>query len=818
MGKILQMNLVRAMVFGLFILMTSAVGAQVDVNQGVVKSEQLTDEQLKKGIQKSLDAGMTPAQIEEMARSKGMSINEIQRLKTLMEKMNESGSDFKKKGSTPTNGKSSLNKKTIEYPDYFNLRSKNGTPTIDERNFGFALFTNKDLTFEPSTNTATPKNYQLGPGDGLVIDIWGASQANYQPTITAEGNITLPSVGPVFLNGLTIEDASRKIKKALTKIYSGLTQGNTYITVSLGSIRSIKVNIVGDANLPGTYNLSSLASVFNAMYAAGGPSQNGSLRNIQIVRGSKPVADLDFYDFLLKGELLNNMHLQDQDVIFVSPYTNRVVIAGQVKRNKQFDMKPDETLKDLIYFAGGFTGKAYTQRFKIIRKTGKENKVLDIAFNQMGTIKMQNGDSVMVDSTLKRYENRVIIHGAVMRPGVFSIDSASTLKQLIRKADGLREDVFKNRVSVYRLKDDFTREIIPIDLVELMKSNLDYQLQREDSVSIPAISDIHENFTVSIDGEVAHPGIYPFSSNTRVEDLVIEAGGLLETASKAQLEIARRVKDDMAKWTSNKLSETFQFSISPDLKLSDSAKKFILEPFDQVFIRKSPVSIPQQLVSIEGEVTFPGRYSIINRAERISDLIKRAGNVSSEAYLHGASLLRKKPVAQELREKALETISLIKDSTRIEVLEKVKYNTIGIDLEEILNSPGSPNDLFLQQGDSLRILKQSQTVQVTGAVYNPNVIPFIKGYRLNRYISNAGGFTQDAVPSNVYVVYANGSVSKARRYFFIRSFPRLEPGAEIIVPVKSVSKNKLSGAETMAISTGLASLALIIITIVNAVK
>jgi len=824
MGKILQVNVVRVVMLGLFVLMMGAGGSAQ--NFSGMKSEQLTDDQLKKGIQKALEAGMTPAQVEAMARQQGMSPTEIQRLKTRLEKMYGTAPGMNslnsKNGSTDGTmqmpDKSGFNYKSIEYPDFFNTRSKNGEPTIDERNFGFALFTNNDLTFEPSINVATPKNYQLGPDDGLVIEIYGASQVSYQPTITADGNITIPSVGPLFLNGLTIEEATSKIKRSLTKIYSGLAQGNTFVKVSLGTIRSIKVNIVGEANLPGTYNLSSLASVFNAMYAAGGPSSNGSLRNIQIMRGNKPVAELDFYDYLLRGAMLTNMRLQDQDVIFVQPYANRVVIAGQVKRNKQFDLKPGETLKDLIYFAGGFTGKAYTQRMKVFRKTGKENRMLDIPFDGMGGLRLQNGDSIRVDSTLNRYENRVIIHGAVMRPGVFAIDSASTLKQLIRKADGLREDVFKNRVSVFRLRDDFTREIIPIDLVALMASPLDFGLQREDSVSIPAISDLQEKYSVTIEGEVARPGVYPFAVNTRVEDLVIQAGGLLETASRAHLEIARRVKDNLASGTSNQLAETFQFAIGKDLKFSDSATRFVLQPFDQVFIRKSPVFMPQLLVSIEGEVTFPGRYSITSRTERISDLIKRAGNLTPEAYLQGASLVRQLSPGQKLREKALETLAALKDSTRAGSLNRVKYNTIGLDLAKILSSPGGPNDLFLQQGDSLRILKQSQTVQVTGAVYNPNVIPFIEGMGLNRYVSNAGGYTREAVRSNVYVVYANGSVKKVSQFIGIRHYPRLEPGAEIMVPLKPAVKNRLSLAETMAISTGLASLALILITIVNAVK
>ncbi len=811
--------LIRAMLPGLFILITLTAGAQIKStigrNPGGMKSDQVTDEQLQKGFQQALDAGMTPDEIEAMAKAKGMDPAEIKKLKARMENLSIAKS---RSGSPRSAEKMGFSNKQVDYPESFEDRLSNSLPLFVSRNFGFSLFTNNNLTFEPGINVATPKNYQLGPDDNLTIDIWGASEANYEQTITADGNIIITSLGPIFLNGFTIEEATRKIKKEMTRIYSGLAQGNTFIKVSLSDIRSIKVNIVGDVALPGTYNISSLASVFNAMYAAGGPSENGSLRNVRIIRGNKTVAELDFYEFLLKGEQPHDMRLQDQDVIFVSPYTNRVAIAGEVKRNNLFDMKPDETLKDLLYYAGGFTGNSYKQRIKIFRKTGREHSVLDIALEQQGAIRMQNGDSVHIDAVLKRYANRVIVSGAVMRPGIFAIDSVATLKQLIKKADGLREDVFKNRILVFRLQPDFTREVIPIDLGQLMSSNLDFTLQREDSVRIPSVSDLRETYSVTIEGEVARPGVYPFAANTRVEDLVMQAGGLLETASMAHLEIARRIKDNQATSRGSKLAETFQFAITKDLMLSDPATQFILQPFDKVFIRRSPAYTPQLLVSIEGEVAFPGRYSITSRTERISDLILRAGSVTPEAYLKGASLVRQFSAGQRLREKALQTVENIKDSTRESVVRRTKYNTIGVDLEKILKSPGSPNDLILQEGDSLRILKQLQTVQVSGAVYNPNVIPFIKGMRLKRYIGNAGGFTREAVKSNVYVVYGNGSVKKTTRYLFFRHYPRIEQGAEVMVPMKSKVRRGLSLLETVSISTAMSSLALIVITIVNSVK
>jgi len=616
---------------------------------------------------------------------------------------------------------------------------------------------------------------------------------------------------------MTIEEATGKIKRELSTIYAGLYGGNTFLKVSLGSVRSIKVNIVGEVAMPGTYTLSSLASVFNALYAAGGPAENGSLRNVKIIRDNKTAEELDFYEFLTKGEQPGNMRLQDEDIVFVSPYTDRVEIKGEVKRPGLFDMKPSESLKDLIYFAGNFTGAAYSQRIKTYRKTGKEYKVFDTPVLQQDKFKLQNGDEIMVDTILTRFENKVEIEGAVYRPGIFAIDSVTTLKQLIKKADGLRGDVFKNRILVYRTREDLTMEVIPFDLSELMQNDKDFTLQREDSVVIPSISDITENYSIQISGGVSKPGKYPFILNSTVEDIIIQAGGILESASLARLEVARRIKNNINVSTNEQIAEIYQFPISKDLKLSDSASKFTLQPFDQIFIRKSPGYLIQEMVDIDGEVLYPGNYCLTSKGERISDLIKRAGNFTLEAYPEGARLIRKL-TPDQLMSKAIEQLKQhMEDTTQIEYKTETE-SAIGIDLKKIMKKPGSVYDLYLYKGDALKIPKKLKTVSLTGALLSPGIVCYAKGNRMPYYISNAGGYADDAKPSKLYVVYANGMIKSTHKIFFFNKYPRVEPGAEIVVTRKSERKRKMTIAEAVGFGTAMSSAALIIISIINALK
>ena len=644
------------------------------------------------------------------------------------------------------------------------------------RNFGFSLFTTDNLTFEPSINIPTPKNYRLGPSDDIIIDIWGASQATYRLKITPEGSILIPSLGPLYLSSMTIEEATGKITKELSAIYSGLRTGNSFIKVSLGSVRSIKVNLVGEIYMPGTYTLSSLSTVFNALYAANGPSANGSLRNVKVIRNNKTVAELDLYDFLLKGEQKDDIRLEDGDVVFISPYQRRVDIGGQIKRPGLFDMKSTESLKDLIYFAGGFTSKAYAQRIKVYRKTGTQRKVLDIPASQQDTFRLQNGDEMTVDAILDKFENRVEIRGAVYRPGVFALDSVGTLKQLIRKADGLKGDAFTTRINIYRQRDDMTTEVIPVDLALLMQQNNDISLLKDDVVNISPISDLHEGYYLQIDGEVRRPGQFPFMLNMTMSDLILMAGGFTEPASLARLEIARRVKNDTATRSISQISQVFRFPISQDLKLSDSASRFILKPFDVVSVRRSPGYSAQSLVTVKGEVLFQGRYGIKTKNDRVSDIIMRAGNLTPQAYVKGASLKRKINCIPSRYDAPYSSKPILKVSDYVEV---------PIDLQYIMKNPGSYKDLYLMPGDSLLIAGEIQTIKITGAVTYPTTLPYYKGKKLRYFVNRSGGFAPGSKPSRVYVINANGSVSRTKRGFlFINSFPGIEPGATIVVPAK----------------------------------
>jgi len=771
-----------------------------------IKVDDLTDDQIKAIVQKAELSGMTESEIEIAAKAKGMSDSEILKFKKRLAELKISTNN--NKTSVERNRDTNIEKDSTD---------KKENP-LAKKIFGFSLFTNTNLSFEPSTNIATPLNYQLGPGDKLIIDIWGASQETYEQKVTAEGYIIISNLGPIYVNGMTIEQATAKIKKEISNIYAGLYSGNTFLKVTLGSVRSIKVNIVGDAELPGTYTISSLSTALNAIYAAGGPSENGCLRNIKIIRNNLVVAELDFYEFLLKGELPKNMRLQDEDIIFIPTYENRVEIKGAVKRNFLFDLKTSENLKDLIYYAGGFTDKAYNENIKISRKTGKQYKVFDISKLEQDTFKLKNGDVIAIDTVLQKYENRVRIEGAVNRPGEFAINNSLSLWELIEKAGGLREDAFKNRVIINRTQDDLSLKVIPVIVTDSIKLK-SILLQKEDIVSVASIFDIQEEYVLNIEGEVKVPGKYPYAENTSIEDLIIKAGGFLESASLAKIEVSRRIKDNQSTSYNEKIAEIFQFQITQDLKVSDSASKFELMPFDNIYIRKSPGYTEQKMVQLEGEVLFPGFYSISSKSERISDIIARSGGITPEAYVKGTRLIRQISSSKQLQLKDIEKLKeRVNDTLPIDehTINKTE-TTISIDLERILKKAGSKYDLFLEKGDVVKIPKEPQTVGLSGALLYPVVVRYMKGYGVRKYISSSGGFSDDAKPSKIYVVNISGSVKRTSRFLFIKNYPKVEPGAEIVVPQKTEKKG-MSTTEAIGFGTAMSSLALIIITIVNALK
>jgi protein involved in polysaccharide export with SLBB domain len=836
----MRRNFTSCVFYLLFIFLVNSLYAQqtdysgTDLSQ--IKVEELSDDQIEALLKKAEQQGLSEQQLESLALSRGMSQSDLVKFRKRIQQYKSkkpSQTDSKKftdrsRTYQDSEESESINKnlgqtkketenETLEETDddIFNVLQSKKKERLEDKIFGFSLFNRRKISFETNLNIATPQNYQLGPKDEIIIDIWGASQETYKETISPDGSIFIDNLGLITLNGFTIEEATRKLTKSLASIYAGLNSGNTFLKISLGSVRSIKVNIVGDVFLPGTYTLPSLASVFNALYAAGGPSLNGCLRNIKVIRDNKKIADLDFYDFLLKGELPNNIRLQDQDVIFVSPYQNRVELKGEVKRPFFYDMLPNETVSDLLQYSGGFSGKAYNSRIKIIRKTGQAQKIFDIS--NLDTLLLANGDEVTVDSVLNRFENRVNIKGAINRPGFFSLESNLTLKQLIKKAEGIRGDAFLSRISIYRIREDYTVEAIPVDLNALLLSSNDVELKREDVVVIPSIYDIREEYFIKVEGEVKQPGEYVYVANSSIEDIILQAGGLLESASMARVEVARRIKNPNALTTSANIAEVFQFSISENLRLSNDAKQFTLQPFDYVFIRRSPGYETQSLISLEGELLFPGKYSLIYKNERISDIIKRSGGLTPEAFPKGAKLIRQLPVDAKARQKALETIrSQSNDSIKF-IVELDTISAIGINLDRIMENPGSKYDLILQEGDILKVPKELQTVRLSGQVLSPVLVRYNRGKGFKNYVSNAGGFAPDAKQSKSYIIYANGTMDRTRKILFFNSYPKVEPGAEIIVPKKAIKQGMTTG-ETVAIGTALSSMALIIVSIINSTK
>ena len=782
-----------------------------------INVDEISDAQIQLLVTKAQASGYTQDQIETAALAKGLPQTELAKLRERMSKIQGTSAGLTKGAQTTPN-------RLRNVEDVFrNLGTESMQINQDPRSkiFGYSLFNTENLTFEPSVNVPTPVDYQLGPGDQLNIDIWGASQQNYQLTVSPDGFIVIDNIGPISVNGLTIENASAKLIGKLSSIYSGLrgSNPNTFAQVTLGNLRSIKVVLLGEVNLPGSYTLSSFSTAFNALYLSGGPNINGSLRNIEIVRNNKVISNLDVYDFLLKADKSADLRLSDQDIIKVNPFETRVHLEGEIKRPSIYELKSSEKLNDLITFAGGYSDKAYTNRLKIYRNTSREKQILDVPSTDFNTCSLQNGDSIVVEPILKRFENRVTIRGALYRPGEYSLDKGLSLLKLVEKAEGLRGDAFLSRTVIYRTREDLTIEAIAIDLSELLAGKTsDVLLVREDNIIIPSIFDLQEEYNIQINGEIQKPGKYPFTYKTSLQDVIIMAGGLSESASLARIEIARRVKDYNALSSTIKVADIFTFQISKDLRLSDSASLFKLEPFDRIFIRRSPGYEVQVSVRVEGEVIFPGEYSISSKTERISDLIKRSGGLSHEAFPEGARLLRTLPIDEKERLKTLENISMQSSDTLLaSTISTDKQQAIGIDLVKIMAQPESKYNLLVQEGDILRIPKQLQTVRLSGALLHPITVRYDERYHFINYVDNAGGYSEEAKPSKSYVLYANGSVDRTRSFLGIKKYPHVEPGAEIIVPQK-IEKQKLTPGEALSFGSAMASIALVIITIIKTIK
>ncbi|RZK72844.1 MAG: capsule biosynthesis protein, partial [Pedobacter sp.] len=609
--------------------------------------------------------------------------------------------------------------------------------------FGSELFKNGNITFEPNLRIATPRNYVVGPDDKLIIDLTGDNEVNYNLAVSTEGVISLPYVGRVTVGGLTIEQASAKIRSAMLKTYPALASGRTSLAINLGNIRSIKVTITGQATKTGTYTLSSLSSVYNALNAAGGPSANGSFRNIQVIRGNRIVATIDVYDFILKGLQTNNIRLQDQDVINIPTFDKRVEVAGEVKNPAFFEVVKGETLRDVINFASGFTTEAYTAKIKVFQNTAKERRISDIADAEFNTYNPQNGDKFIVEAILERFENRVEITGSVFRPGVYELEKGLTLKTLITKADGLTEDAFLNRGYINRLNPDQTASLISFDVAKILAgTEPDITLLREDKVTISSIFDLREEYTVSIQGEVRAPGSFQYADNLKLEDLIQMAGGFKEGATPNRIEVARRVRNSDPTSTKAQTATLFTLNVDRDLKLTTDT--FTIQPFDIISVRSSESYTVQRQVKLEGEVLYPGLYTIANKDERISDLIKRAGGLTAYAYADGASL--KRPGAEKVNPNDKNAINTkdeddkkllglkraqeagVKDTLAVDIEQKlIQSDLVGINLVKILDRPQSKYDILVEDGDIIRVPKQLQTVKVTGEVLSPNSIVYLPG-------------------------------------------------------------------------------------------
>ena len=778
-------------------------------------------------------AAQVPQDLIDKAKAAGMTDDQIQQ--EIAKRMGQSGAgQTTSKASdavisdrviATTPGKDSI---SLEEQRKRNLPENDLKETV----FGREIFSNKNLSFEPDLNIPTPKNYILSAGDELLINVWGDSELNLKLKVSPEGTILIPNLGPVSVSGLTIETAENRIRQELGRIMStlsGNTDGaNTFVSVSLSQIRSIKVNIVGEVVAPGTYTLPSFATLFNALYAAGGVNEIGSLRGIKVYRNSKEIAKLDVYDYLLNGKYNTNIRLEENDMVIVSPYDQLAVVRGKVKRNRIFEMKKGETLQQLLNMAGGFTGDAYKKDVRIKRKADSRYQIATVTEDKYPTFAMMDGDSLLVDSVIPFYENRLTVTGAVWRPGEYELNGAvHTVKGLINQAAGLKGDEFTGRAQITRLNPDFTTTVIAVDIRGILNgTSPDIELKPEDILNIPSLFDLREPYTIKISGAVNYVDtVLPYRNNLTVEDAIMMAGGLKESAATVNVEVARRIKDTKTYENSNRTAEVFNFELNDNLGLisvdgKNSNSVFTLEPFDEVYVRFSPGYQEQQVVKVNGEITFSGDYVLAEKNSRLSDIITKAGGITPDAYVKGASLKRQLTEDEMRRLETLLQLSSNKqsrDSVALS-LENIKNYSVGIDLEKALANPGSAHDVVLRDGDELYIPQLQSTVKINGAVTYPNSVTYTEGMSVGNCLSQAGGYN-DIARKYPIVIYMNGKVATTKKCFiFFKRYPKVEPGCEIVVPTKTQRDRKTSLAEVLSIASSTTSMAAMVTSIINTMK
>lgn len=782
----------------------------------------MTDDQVIAYIKQQSAAGKTEQQIGKELLAKGVTPEQAERIKARFEA--QQGSET----AVTTQSVSSMNRErrhdssndvTVGKMDEIDREiDEGGDGIVSARQiYGHKVFNSRALTFEPSDNLATPQNYRLGPGDEVIIDIWGTSEDHLRQTISPEGSIMISQVGPVYLNGMTIADANRHVKGIFAKKYAGVTDAETDVQVTLGQVRTIQVDIMGEVATPGTFRLSPFSSVFHALYRAGGINSIGSLRNIQVLRNGKKIAGVDIYDYLFDGKTAGNIRLQEGDVIIVPPYEQLVNIDGNVKRPMYYEIKPGETIQTVIDYAGGFTGDAYSGMVRLARQSATENELYNIDREEFASYRLKDGDILTVGTILDRYANRVELKGAVYRPGMFAINKElSTVGQLIKKADGLTDDAYADRVLLYREGPELQLEVLSLDLKAILNGTApDVKLKRNDLLVISSIKEIQDRGQLSIQGHVARPGTYPFADNTTLEDLILQAGGLLDGASTARVDISRRIVNPSSTTPTEQLSENYSISVVGGLAQGEG-QNFIMKPYDVVIVRRSPGYVPQEMVNIGGEVLFAGNYALEKRNERLSSIISRAGGLIEGAYTKGAYLTRK--LTDEEYKMRQETLRLAMsnqdghgDSISLSKIQVSDRYSVGIDLEKAIAYPGSTYDVIVQPGDVLFIPEQQSTVKIAGDVMFPNTVVFVPGKKLSYYIDQAGGYGQHAKKGKAFIVYMNGSVAKAKR-----NTP-IEPGCQIIIPSKP-EKMGTDWTKVLALATSFSSVATMAATITNIFK
>ena len=794
------------------------------LSTGNVWAQSMSDNQVVEYVKTATAAGKSQKQIMTELAARGVTRAQAERIKKRYEEQQASEQTM---GAVAKNRQRHTTDVTQEVSegDMDLIAAEMGDPTEQSTAvaaklvFGRNIFNSKNLTFAPSQNIATPANYKLGPGDEVIIDIWGANQNTIRQIISPDGYINVESLGLVYLNGMNVTEADKYLRNELNKIYSGITGNDptSEIKVTLGQIRTIQINVMGEVAVPGTYSLSSLSTIFHALYRAGGVSNLGSLRNISLMRNGKKVANVDIYDFILKGKTMSDVRLQEGDVIIVPPYEMLVDIQGNVKRPMYYEMKNGETVQTLIEYAGNFSGDAYTKNLRVTRQNGQEYQIFTVDNIDYSVFKLMDGDVLNIGAMLDRFANRLEIKGAVYRPGIYQYSGqVNTVKLLVEKAEGIMGDAFLGRAVLHREREDLTKEVIQVDLKNILNGTKpDIALKRNDVLYIPSIHDLQDLGTITVFGEVARPGSFPFAENTTLEDIIIQCGGLKESASSVRVDVSRRIKDSKGTQVSKEIGQMFSFALK-DGFVVDGEQGFKLQPYDQVFVRRSPSYQTQVNVSVNGEVLYDGTYALTQKEERLSDLLTKAGGLTPYAYAKGARIVRRINEEERFRmEKVLDVARQTasgSDSIDIKKLDLGNVYFVGIDLEKAMKNPGSDADLVLREGDQLIIPEYNNTVRISGDVMYPNTVSYVKGKKLSYYIEQAGDYGQKAKKKRAFVIYMNGQVKKASKW----DSDLIQPGCEIIVPTKE--KNEFKLQNILSIATTSASLATMVASIANILK